>query len=101
VGNALKYRGARIPRVHISAERRNEDWAFSVRDNGIGIDPKFYERVFILFQRLHLPEEYPGTGIGLTLCKRIIERHGGQIWVESTPGEGSEFFFSIPASLPQ
>jgi PAS domain S-box-containing protein len=101
IGNALKYRGDRVPRIHVSAERNRQEWIFSVRDNGIGIDPKYHERIFGMFQRLHLPDEYPGMGIGLTLCKRIVERHGGHIWVESTPEKGSEFFFAIPAGEPR
>jgi two-component system, chemotaxis family, sensor kinase Cph1 len=85
------------PSIHVSAVRRVDDWIFSIRDNGIGIEPQYAERIFILFQRLHRPEEYPGTGIGLSVCKRIVQRHGGNIWLESKPGEGSTFFFSMPA----
>jgi PAS domain S-box-containing protein len=98
IGNAIKFKGANPPRVHVSAVRRADDWVFSVRDNGIGIAPQYAERIFGIFQRLHRPEEYPGTGIGLAICKKIVERHGGKIGIESEPGNGSRFFFSIPAA---
>jgi light-regulated signal transduction histidine kinase (bacteriophytochrome) len=97
IGNAIKYQGDRKPRVHVSASNDGRNHIFSVKDNGIGIGADFHDRIFDMFQRLHLQDVYSGTGIGLTLCKRIVERHGGQIWVKSTPGEGSEFFFSIPS----
>ncbi len=97
IGNAIKFRGDRPPRVEVAARRQGPDWVFSVADNGIGIEGEFFDRIFQVFQRLHGESEYPGTGIGLAICKRIVERMGGHIWVESTPGAGATFYFSVPA----
>ncbi len=99
LSNAIKFRkpGER-PHIHVEGARADQDWVISVRDEGIGFDPKYAEKIFAVFQRLHAAAKYPGTGIGLAMCKRIIEGHGGRIWAESKPGAGARFYFSLPAS---
>jgi light-regulated signal transduction histidine kinase (bacteriophytochrome) len=96
IGNALKYRGEETPRVHISALNLGAAWRFSVQDNGIGIDPAYKEKIFGVFKRLHRDHKYDGTGIGLAICQRVVERYGGRIWVESALGKGATFYFTVP-----
>jgi len=96
IGNALKFRGEQPPRIHLSASQAGREWVFSVHDNGIGIEPQYNQRIFMIFQRLHARDKYPGTGIGLSICKKIVETLGGRIWVESESGQGSTFYFTVP-----
>ncbi|HEY3491236.1 MAG TPA: ATP-binding protein [Candidatus Deferrimicrobiaceae bacterium] len=101
IGNAIKFRGPVAPRIRVLAAGDGKEWVLSVQDNGIGIEPKYFERIFLLFQRLHRRDDYSGTGIGLAICKKIIERRGGRIWVESEFGRGTTFHFSLPAAEPE
>ena len=101
IGNAIKFRSQAPPRVHVSAELNGQEWVFSVCDNGIGVDPQFADRIFLVFQRLHAREDYPGTGIGLAIARKIVERQGGRIWVESEPEKGATFHFTVPAHAPE
>jgi light-regulated signal transduction histidine kinase (bacteriophytochrome) len=96
LANSIKFRGEQAPRVHVSARQVDGEWQLAVRDNGIGFDPQFTERIFVIFQRLHSAADYPGTGIGLSICNKIVQRHGGRIWAESEPGRGATFHFSLP-----
>jgi PAS domain S-box-containing protein len=100
IANAVKFHGGRPPTVRVAAEACPSGWRFSVQDNGIGIEPQYLERIFVLFQRLHTRADYPGTGIGLAICKKIVERHGGTIGVDSEPGTGTTFWFTLPAEPP-
>lgn len=97
IGNAIKFRGEKAPVISVQTEKQDENWLFTVRDNGIGIAPEFAENIFVVFQRLHARSEYPGNGIGLAICKKIVQRYGGKIWVESQPGCGAAFRFTLPA----
>lgn len=98
IGNAIKFHGQATPQVHVSAERKGALWQFAIRDNGIGIQEQYFDRIFTIFQRLHTREHYLGTGIGLAICQKVVEGCGGRIWLESTPGQGTTFFFTLPHS---
>jgi len=98
IGNAIKYRSNDVPNIRIDAEADERHWRFSIQDNGIGIDSRYSQQIFGIFKRLHREHEYSGAGVGLAICRKIVERYGGRIWVESAPGEGSTFFFSVPAA---
>lgn len=96
IANGIKYQKEESPVIHVEAELRQKDWLFSVKDNGIGIAPQYQKRIFQIFQRLHTRQEYSGTGIGLAICKKIVDLHGGKIWVESEVGKGTSFLFTMP-----
>ena len=99
VGNALKYNTSFVPEIEIGCEDKEDAWQFFIRDNGIGIDQKFFDKIFVIFQRLHNKTQFSGTGIGLAICKKIVDRHSGNIWLESEPGSGSCFYFTIKKTL--
>jgi len=101
IGNAIKFRKEAVPEIKVRAEASGSNWMFSFSDNGIGIAAEYVENIFVVFQRLHARAEYPGNGIGLAICKKIIERYGGRIWVEGQVGKGSTFKFTLPAAMPQ
>ena len=100
ISNALTFRSLNVPGVHLRAEERGSEWEFAVQDNGVGLDPQYADRIFLLFQRLHTRTEHPGAGVGLAVARKIVERHGGRIWVESEPGKGATFRFTIPKQGP-
>lgn len=100
IGNAIKFRSTQPPRVHVSAREEANEWIFAVSDNGIGIAPEYAENIFVIFRRLHTRQEYPGNGLGLAICKKVVEQHGGRIWVDSQLGRGSTFKFSLPKCPP-
>jgi light-regulated signal transduction histidine kinase (bacteriophytochrome) len=96
ISNALKFRSEQTPRIHVSASSKEKEWKFCIRDNGIGIDAEYFEQIFEIFQRLHSRRHYDGTGIGLAICRKIIQRHEGRMWVDSAPGQGASFYFTLP-----
>lgn len=99
ISNAIKFRGETNPEITVSYQKRKDEFLFSIKDNGIGIAPQYAEKIFVIFQRLHSKGSYPGTGIGLAICKKIVERHGGEIWIESEKGKGTTFYFTIKENL--